>query len=756
MSRKIALVGNPNSGKTTLFNLLTGSNQRVGNWPGVTVEQKVGTYRFDPSVEIVDLPGVYSLSPYSLEEVVTRDYVVSERPDAIIDIVDGTNLERNLYLTLQVLEMGIPTVVAINMVDVVERQGDLIEIGKLSERLGCPVVEISALKGEGVEAAMATVAAIAEAGTLPQPQPRFSRDVEAALASIAARLDPQVPDAQRRFFAVKLFERDARIGDLLREVPDVEDEIVVLEHGRDDVAEGIVASERYTCVDAIVADCYVNAHAGQLTASDKIDLVVTNRWLGLPIFALIMFLVYFISVTTVGSWATSWANDGVFGDGWFLGGAPQAYTIAVTAADATDPSGVATAAIDPSDYGVWVPGIPVLATRGLTAIGCADWLQDLVVNGIISGVGAVLGFVPQLLVLFLLLALLEGCGYMSRIAFLLDRIFRRFGLSGKSFIPILVGTGCGVPGIMASRTIEDVSDRRMTIMTTTFIPCSAKLPVIALIAGAVFGGAWWVAPSAYFLGIGAILSSGIILKKTAAFSNAVTPFVMELPSYRTPDPKSVMRSVSQRAASFVRKAGTVILLAAITVWFISGYGFEGGTFGAVINPDDSLLAVLGGLISWMFVPLGWGTWQAVTTAVTGLLAKENVVSTLGVLYAGGAGWYANLQSVFSVASGYSFLAFNLLCAPCFAAMSTIRKEMGDTRWFWAAIGYECGLAYCAALVIYQFAGLATGEARVGPFTVVAAVLVALFVYLLVRPNRAHMPSSHAKGDPAVPSDGMGA
>jgi ferrous iron transport protein B len=737
MSRKIALVGNPNSGKTTLFNLLTGSNQRVGNWPGVTVEQKIGTYRLDSSVEIVDLPGVYSLSPYSLEEVVTRDYVISERPDAIIDIVDGTNLERNLYLTLQVLEMGIPTVVAINMVDVVERQGDLIEIEKLSERLGCPVVKISALRGEGIEEAMAVVATTAETGIPPRPQSHFSQDVETTIASIGARLDSQVPEAQRRFFAIKIFERDVKIDTILREIPDVEEEIASLERIRDDVAEGIIASERYGCVDVIVAECYVNAHAGELTLSDKIDLVVTNRWLGLPIFAVVMFLIYFISVTTVGSWTTAWANDGVFGAGWFLGGAPQTYITAVAAATAVDPSGAVAATIDPSGYGLWIPGIPALATQGLTAIGCADWLQDLIVNGIISGVGAVLGFVPQLLVLFFLLALLEGCGYMSRIAFLLDRVFRRFGLSGKSFIPILVGTGCGVPGIMASRTIEDISDRRMTIMTTTFIPCSAKLPIIALIAGAVFGGVWWVAPSAYFLGIAAILCSGIILKKTAAFSSATAPFVMELPAYRPPDPKSVARSVSERVVSFVAKAGTIILLAAVIIWFISGYGFEGGSFGAVLNPDDSLLAIAGGLISWLFVPLGWGSWQAVATVVTGLLAKENIVSTLAVLYAGGSGWYANLQSVFSVASGYSFLAFNLLCAPCFAAMSTIRKEMGDRRWFWAAIGYQCGLAYGVALVIYQLAGLAIGELSVGPFTFVAGALVAIFIYLLVRPNRAH-------------------
>ena len=798
MKLRIALAGNPNAGKTTLFNRLTGSNQYVGNWPGVTVEKKEGHLKSDGEVTITDLPGIYSLSPYTLEEVVARNYILDEKPDAIINIIDGANLERNLYLTDQLRELGVPVIVAINMMDVVRRNGDKIDTYKLTNALGCPVFEISALKGEGIEPLIKAVTA----GELSVPYAKtlFDKDVEETLSKIGEVLPAGIPQAQRRWYEIKLFERDAKVREQLRlsgvATAECESAISVCEEKYDDDSESVITSGRYDAIAETMGRCTRRARMGRLSTSDKIDRVVTSRALGIPIFVVIMFLVYFLSVTTVGTWATDWANDGVFGDGWFLGGAGRvaytqvddAYTGAVSAAEAfevaaqeqgLDPESstftadarkadvvatyddydqdtgdnetvtvdagtyadaqaiIAQGEPDPSDYGIWIPGIPPLVEDGLTAISCADWLQDLILNGIIAGIGAVLGFVPQMLVLFLLLALLESCGYMSRIAFVLDRVFRRFGLSGKSFIPLLISSGCGVPGIMSSRTIENDNDRRMTVMTTTFIPCSAKLPIIALLAGAVFGGVWWVAPSAYFLGIAAVLCSGVILKKTKPFMGCSAPFVMELPAYHVPTAGAVLRSMWERASSFIRKAGTVILLATIAVWFLSGYGFEGGTFGAVANQDNSLLAVLAGAVAWVFYPLGWGTWQPVAATLTGLLAKENVVGTFGILYAGDAGWYAALQASFTPLVGYSLLAFNLLCAPCIAAIGAIKREMNSARWTWGALAYMCGIAYATALMIYQIGGLLTGQVAFSVLSVLAFILAIAFLYMLFRPARRH-------------------
>lgn len=809
---RVALVGNPNCGKTTLFNALTGANQYVGNWPGVTVEKKSGKLKADKSVEIVDLPGIYSLSPYTLEEVIARDFLINERPDAILNIIDGTNLERNLYLTTQLLEMGIPTVVAVNMMDVVRKRGDQINVTALEEELSCPVVEISALKNEGVDEVITRLVSIP--ATVGIEAMSYSREVEDAITEIIERMqgslgyayeDParaeagaidQVPEHLLRFYAIKLLENDEKIRTSLKNPPDVSDIIARIEKHFDDDTESIITNERYTWISSIMHHVRTLGDADGLTTSDKIDRVVTNRFLALPIFAIVMFLVYYISVSTVGTFATDWANDGVFGDGWFLGpGADEyaevveGYETATESIDAFDAAAIEAGldpesdnflfeaeqagvvgtyeayddetgenevvevdpatyeesldlvaaaggeAPDPTQYGLWVPGIPVLIGDALASIEAADWLTALILDGIVAGVGAVLGFIPQMLVLFLLLAFLESCGYMSRIAFILDRVFRRFGLSGKSFVPILIGTGCGVPGVMASRTIENQNDRRMTVMTTTFIPCGAKLPIIALFAAAVFGGVWWVAPSAYFLGIAAILCTGIILKKTRFFAGDPAPFVMELPAYHMPTAGAVLRSMWERAWSFIKKAGTIILLACILIWFISSYGVVDGTFMAVEDQNDSILAVLGTLICWIFNPLGWGDWQAASAAVTGLIAKENVVGTLGILYNGDAGWYANVQAAFTPLVAYSFLAFNLLCAPCFAAMGAIKREMNNRKWFWAAIGYQCGLAWVVALWIYQIGGLITGEVAFGPFAVLAILLAIGFIYLLFRKNK---------------------
>jgi ferrous iron transport protein B len=810
VERTIALVGNPNSGKTTLFNALTGSNQYVGNWPGVTVEHKEGKLRTDKSVTITDLPGIYSLSPYSPEEVIARDYVLNEKPDVIINIVDGTNLERNLYLTTQVLELGVPVVLAVNMMDAVRKAGDAIDSDALAKILGCSVVEISALKNEGIDKLIET--ATRDDLKASTAFTTFAPQVESALSKIQELALQDIPQEQKRWYAVKLFEGDEKVYEKLglrvidEEEPQTADvelspekeelsqQIAQItqacENHFDDDPESIITAGRYTQIDSVITRSCRRASKGKLSTSDKIDRIVTNRWLGLPIFVLVMFLVYFISVSTVGTWATDWANDGLFGDGWFIVGDQEAYDEAAgdfelasgeieaynTAAEEAglDPESsdflaeagqaniiadysnyddetgeneiIEVDAVtyaealeveepDPQNYGIWVPGLPVLIENGLTAIDCDPLVQSLILDGIVAGVGAVLGFVPQLLVLFLLLALLESCGYLSRVAFVLDRVFRRFGLSGKSFIPILIGTGCGVPGIMASRTIENESDRRMTVMTTTFIPCSAKLPIIALIAGAIFGGAWWVAPSAYFLGIASILCSGIILKKTKIFASANTPFVMELPAYHIPTAGVVLRSMWERAWSFIKKAGTVILLATILVWFISGFGFVDGNFGLVEDQNDSLLAIIAGSIAWIFAPLGWANWQAVGATITGLIAKENVVGTFAILYAGDVSWYTSLQAAFTPVAGYSLLAFNLLCAPCFAAMGAIKREMNSRVWFWRAIGYQCGFAYCVSLVIYQLVGLLTHDVSVNVFTFVAVGLVLLFFYLLIRPNK---------------------
>ena len=819
---KIALAGNPNSGKTTLFNALTGSNQFVGNWPGVTVEKKEGRLKKHEDVVIMDLPGIYSLSPYTLEEVVARNYLIGQRPDAILNIIDGTNLERNLYLTTQLTELGIPVVVAINMMDVVRRNGDQINVAELSRELGCKVVEISALKGDGVmEAARAAVEAAATAKTVPMHT--FSGPVEHAIAHIEEAAVHDLPEEQQRWYAIKIFERDDKVLEQLKIDPAVmthiEADIKAAEKELDDDAESIITNERYVYIAQLIKGCYKQKKAkGELSASDKIDRVVTNRWLGLPIFALVMFLVYWIAMVAVGAPATDWANDGVFGDGWHLLGigskayneTNDEYTAAVQAVDAflgieIDPeadgfdaqtllsdmksfrptSDTATVDVedeetlaintmtayynalpegadkrddvvqmtyvdavaylekngfdapDPADYGVWVPGIPVLIGNGLEAAGAADWLNGLILDGIVAGVGAVLGFVPQMLVLFLMLAFLEACGYMARIAFVLDRVFRKFGLSGKSFIPMLIGVGCGVPGIMASRTIENERDRRMTIMTTTFIPCGAKVPFIAMIAGAIFGGSAWVSTSAYFIGMAAIIISGIMLKKTRMFSGDPAPFVMELPAYHWPTLGNVLRSMWERGWSFIKKAGTIILLSTIFVWFTTYFGWVDGTFRMLDESEiqSSILAAIGGVIAWIFKPLGWGNWQAAVASITGLVAKENIVGTLGILYGGGDGTvYQNIGAAFTGISGFSFLVFNLLCAPCFAAIGAIKREMNNAKWTWFAIGYQCGLAYVVALMINQFGGLFTGNINV-PGVIAAVLLLAGILYMLFRPYK---------------------
>ncbi len=805
MSIRIALAGNPNCGKTTLFNALTGSNQFVGNWPGVTVEKKEGRLKKHDDIVITDLPGIYSLSPYTLEEVVARNYLVGERPDAILNIVDGTNLERNLYLTTQLVELGIPVVVAINMMDVVRKNGDKINTQDLAQQLGCRIVEISALKGTGVmEAAEAAIQAAKETRTVPMHT--FSGPVEHALAHIEEAVVHGMPDEQQRWYAIKVFERDEKVLEQLHIEPSlmehIEKDIAAAEKELDDDAESIITNERYVYIAKVIKSCYRKHHTGSLSTSDKIDKVVTNRWLGLPIFALIMFAVYWIAMVGVGTPATDWANDGLFGDGWHLFGNgtaqyeeaaerygdteeiisafaetygaeieeedPEAYlqalleavpddakvtyltqdeeTLAVEEHPDTDKETLRTAvgeylsveegykseigAPDPAAYGTWVPGIPALLEGLLDRMHTAEWLKGLILDGIVAGVGAVLGFVPQMLVLFLLLAFLEACGYMARIAFVLDRIFRKFGLSGKSFIPMLIGTGCGVPGIMASRTIENERDRRMTIMTTTFIPCSAKIPFISMIAGAIFGGSAWVATSAYFIGMAAIIISGIMLKKTRRFAGNPAPFVMELPAYHWPTVGNVLRSMWERGWSFIKKAGTIILLSTILVWFLSRFGFADGGF-RMLSEDElewSILAKIGSAIAWIFAPLGFGTWQATVASITGLIAKENIVGTMGILY-GGTAAYANLAQAFTGLAAYSFLVFNLLCAPCFAAIGAIRREMNNAGWTWFAIAWQCGFAYAVSLMIYQFGGLFTGHVQVIGLIAAAAVLCAM-VYML--------------------------
>jgi ferrous iron transport protein B len=818
MSVKIALAGNPNSGKTTLFNALTGSNQFVGNWPGVTVEKKEGKLKGHKDVTIMDLPGIYSLSPYTLEEVVARNYLITDRPDAIINIVDGTNIERNLYLSTQIMELGIPVVMAINMMDLVEKAGDQLHIDKLAQNLGCEVVEISALKGTGIQKAAEKAVTIAKSQKQQKPVHAFAPKVESVIAEVEAKLS-DVPEEQKRFFAIKLLEKDEKIKEQMKTVPDVSEQIAAMEEAFDDDTESIITNERYEYISSIIGKCVTKNTKKTLTTSDKIDRIVTNRFLALPIFAVVMFLVYFVSVTTVGTWATDWANDGVFGDGWHLfgigssayeevadefGGAAEVVngfieyageqgidteeieaaldaesddfdpaaakaalqtfcaqfsdtdeavyyvedeeTLATEETTATGADLAEAAAVyetygyeepDPADYGVWVPGVPVLVENGLNAIGCADWLSGLILDGIIAGVGAVLGFVPQMLVLFIFLAFLESCGYMARIAFIMDRIFRKFGLSGKSFIPMLIGSGCGVPGIMASRTIENDRDRKMTIMTTTFIPCGAKLPFIAMVAGAIFGGAAWVAPSAYFLGVAAIICSGIILKKTRLFVGDPAPFVMELPAYHLPTVGAVLRSMWERGWSFIKKAGTIILLSTIAVWFTTYFGVMDGHFTMLTEDqiDYSILATVGKALAWIFIPQGFGNWQATVASITGLVAKENIVGTMGILYNAGEGTvYANMAATFTVVSGYAFMAFNLLCAPCFAAMGAIKREMNNTKWFWIAIGYQCGLAYLVSLCINQIGNLIT-TGHFGFGTVVAFVIIIGFIYLLFRPTK---------------------
>ena len=788
MELKIALAGNPNSGKTTLFNALTGSNQFVGNWPGVTVEKKEGRLKKHNDVIIMDLPGIYSLSPYTLEEVVARNYLITERPDAILNIIDGTNLERNLYLTTQLTELGIPVVVAVNMMDIVRRRGDKLNISELSRELGCRVMEISALKGEGVmEAAEAAVKAAQ--GEKTTPMHSFSGPVEHAIAHIEEAALHDLPAEQQRWYAIKVFERDDKVLEQLHIDPAVrahiEQDIKAAEQELDDDAESIITNERYIYIASILKGCYKKKDAGALSTSDKIDKIVTNRWLGLPIFAVVMFLVYYISMVTVGAAATDWANDGLFGDGWHLFGigsaayneAAEEYGAAALIVDGyeayVEETGAApvdsfeydvedeetlevsreTATLDdysaaltvldaygeepdPAAYGVWVPGIPVLVGNALESVGAADWLSGLINDGIVAGVGAVLGFVPQMLVLFLLLAFLEACGYMARIAFVLDRIFRKFGLSGKSFIPMLVGVGCGVPGIMASRTIENERDRRMTIMTTTFIPCGAKVPFIAMIAGAIFGGSALVATSAYFVGMAAIVISGIMLKKTRMFAGQPAPFVMELPAYHWPTLKNVLRSMWERGWSFIKKAGTIILLSTIVVWFTSFFGFAEDGFRMLSEEelDLSLLASVGSALAWLFKPLGWGTWEAAVASITGLVAKENIVGTMGILYGAAGNVYDTLASVFTPVSGYSFLVFNLLCAPCFAAIGAIKREMNNAKWTWFAIGYQCGFAYVVALMINQFGRLFTGNVSVIGLIVAIAALAGI-LYMLLRPYK---------------------
>ena len=824
MEYKIALAGNPNCGKTTLFNALTGSNQFVGNWPGVTVEKKEGKLKRHKDVIITDLPGIYSLSPYTLEEVVARNYLLSEHPNAILNIIDATNLERNLYLTTQLVELGIPVIVALNMMDVVKKTGDQIQVKQLEKELGCKVVEISALKGTGITEAADLAVQVAMAAKPMVAQHSFSSDVENTISHIEAELLHDVPEERKRWYAIKVFERDEKVLEQLKlsgsHKDAIEKEITAAEEKLDDDAESIITNERYQYISKLIKDCLRKKNKGGLTTSDKIDKVVTNRWLGLPIFAVIMFLVYYISMVTVGSAATDWANDGLFGDGWHLLGigsgsytdAAEEYgdtnaiidgyvaylgdegvdteeleglidtesddfdgeaakneilsyantynsdfsydvedeeTLEVTTETATmdDLTGAADLFAegepDPADYGVWVPGIPVLIEKGLDALNCVDWLKGLILDGIVAGVGAVLGFVPQMLVLFILLAILEACGYMARIAFVLDRIFRKFGLSGKSFIPILIGTGCGIPGIMASRTIENERDRRMTIMTTTFIPCGAKQPFIAMIAGAIFGGSAWIATGAYFLGMAAIIVSGIILKKTKMFAGDPAPFVMELPPYHVPTVGNVLRSMWERGWSFIKKAGTIITLSTIFVWFTSFFGWVDGSFQMLTEDQmsNSILAYIGKGICWIFAPLGWGDWQATVAAVTGLVAKENIVATMGILYGGGDGTYANLAAAFTGVAGMSFLIFNLLCAPCFAAMGAIKREMNNIKWFWFAIGYECGFAYVIALIVNQLGNLFTGRLMEGNAVVnvisliVAFALIIAMIYLLVRPYR---------------------
>ena len=818
---KIALAGNPNCGKTTLFNALTGSNQFVGNWPGVTVEKKEGKLKKHDDVVIMDLPGIYSLSPYTLEEVVSRNYLITERPDAILNIVDGTNLERNLYLTTQLTELGIPVIVAINMMDVVKKNGDQINIKELSRQLGCPVLEISALKGTGImEAAEAAVKAAA--GPHTEPQHTFSGPVEHAIAHIEEAVLHDKPAAQQRWYAIKIFERDDKVLEQLSIPADVmkhiEADIKAAETELDDDAESIITNERYVYIAQVIKSCYKKKNAGKLSSSDKIDKIVTNRWLGLPIFAVVMFIVYWVAMVGVGAPATDWANDGLFGDGWHLLGigssayndaadeyaaasdaisgyyeldteaedfdadaalaemkavtadsesttievedeetlalndmtvyydsipddADEETTIGMTYVDAVsyfEENGFD--APDPADYGVWVPGVPVLIGNLLDACNVPEdgWLHGLILDGIVAGVGAVLGFVPQMLVLFLMLAFLEACGYMARIAFVLDRIFRKFGLSGKSFIPMLIGTGCGIPGVMASRTIENERDRRMTIMTTTFIPCGAKVPFIGMIAGALFGGSAWVSTSAYFIGMAAIIISGIMLKKTKMFAGDPAPFVMELPAYHWPTLGNVLRSMWERGWSFIKKAGTIILLSTIFVWFTTYFGWVDGTFRMLDESEiqSSILAAIGGVIAWIFKPLGWGNWQAAVASITGLVAKENIVGTLGILYGGGDGTvYQNIGAAFTGISGFSFLVFNLLCAPCFAAIGAIKREMNNAKWTAFAIGYMCVFAYVVSLIVYQIGGLITGEVSFGIGTVVAVVLVVGIVYLLFRKNK---------------------
>ena len=815
MSVKIALAGNPNSGKTTLFNALTGSNQYVGNWPGVTVEKKEGKLKGHKDIIITDLPGIYSLSPYTLEEVVARNYLIKEYPDAIINIIDGTNIERNLYLSTQLIELGIPVIMAVNMMDLVKKNGDKIDIKNLSNALGCEVVEISALKGTGIDEVKEKAVAAAQKKVQNKRVHSFDQAVEDAIDSVSAKLT--VEERKKRFFAIKLLEKDTKIAEQMDSVPDCKDEIKALEDKFDDDTESIITSERYAYISSIIGKCVKkNTKGEKLTTSDKIDKIVTNRILALPIFIVVMWLVYFIAMSTVGAWCTDWTNDNLFGDGFHLFGigskdyeeasgdydaatnALDAYGVLVTDdedaidVDATKaaieantnteasvkyqmedeetldtydidvyysevPAGAKKdktnamsyldaveyfnktemAEIDPADYGVFVPSIPDLAERGLDKIGCADWLKGLILDGIIAGVGAVLGFVPQMLVLFILLAILEYCGYMARIAFIMDRIFRKFGLSGKSFIPILVGVGCGVPGIMASRTIENEKDRRMTVMTTTFIPCGAKVPFIAMIAGAIFGGSSLVATSAYFIGIAAIICSGIILKKTKMFAGDPAPFVMELPPYHIPTIGSVLRSMWERGWSFIKKAGTIILLSTIFVWFTTYFGILDGKFQMLSEDqiDHSILAKIGGAICLIFKPQGWGDWQATVASITGLVAKENIVGTMGILYGGGEGTvYSELAKAFTTASGFSFLVFNLLCAPCFAAMGAIKREMNSAKWFWFAIGYQCGFAYLVSLVIYRIAGLFTGACSFGIGTVVAILIIVAFFFLLFRPD----------------------
>ena len=711
MSITIALAGNPNSGKTTLFNALTGSNQFVGNWPGVTVEKKEGKLKGHRDVVITDLPGIYSLSPYTLEEVVARNYLIGERPDVIINIVDGTNIERNLYLSTQLMELGIPMIMAVNMMDIVAKNGDKIHMDKLSRKLGCDVVEISALKGTGIQEVAEKAVALSKHCKKNFPVHPFAFVVEKALEEIEKKLGQDIPDVQKRFYAIKLLERDDKIFSSMSIMPDIEGIINQLEETMEDDAESIIANERYVYISSIVGECVNKAKKGELTVSDKIDKIVTNRFLALPIFAAVMFVVYYFSVTTVGSWATAWMGDGVFGDGWSL-------------------------------FGLEIPGIPALASALLETLNCADWLQGLILEGIIAGVGAVLGFVPQMFVLFIFLAFLESCGYMARTAFIMDRIFRKFGLSGKSFIPMLIGTGCGVPGIMASRTIENDRDRKMTIVTTTFIPCGAKLPIIALIAGALFDGAWWVAPSAYFMGIAAIISSGIILKKTKLFAGEPAPFVMELPAYHMPTVSNVLRSMWERGWSFIKKAGTIILLSTIIIWFTTYFGFVDGQFCMLedMELNHSILANIGNGISWLFIPLGWGDWRYAVAAITGLVAKENVVGTFGILFGfaevaeEGTEIWGMLAGSMSAVAAYSFLVFNLLCAPCFAAMGAIKREMNNIKWFWFAIGYQTLFAYVAALCVFQIGMFITaGIISIG--TITAILLIIGFLYLLLRPYR---------------------